>query len=116
LPALHARDCEGDGFEWLIVDDAENSVFAWLRKSGGDDPPVAVVSNFTPVPRNDYLVPLPRAGRWREMLNSDADIYGGSGLGNLGAVNAGNQPSHGRPASARVSLPPMATLFLVHEG
>ena len=60
--------------------------------------------------------PCRRAGRWREAVNSDADIYGGSGLGNLGAVHAGNQPSHGQPASARVSLPPMATLFLVHEG
>jgi 1,4-alpha-glucan branching enzyme len=116
FPALHARDCEGDGFEWLIVDDAANSVFAWLRKSGGDDPPVAVVSNFTPVPRNDYAVPLPRAGRWREAVNSDAEIYGGSGQGNLGAVHAENQPSHGQPASARLTLPPMATLFLVFEG
>jgi 1,4-alpha-glucan branching enzyme len=114
--ALHARDCEGDGFEWLIVDDAENSVFAWLRKSGGAEPPVAVVSNFTPVPRQDYVLPLPRAGQWREAVNSDAEIYGGSGIGNLGAVHAGNQPSHGQPASARLTLPPMATLFLVHEG
>jgi len=73
------------------------------------------VSNFTPVPRHEYVVPLPRAGQWREMLNSDADIYGGSGMGNLGTVHAGNHPSHGQPASARVTLPPMATLFLVYE-
>ena len=78
-PALYARDCEGEGFEWLIADDAENSVFAWLRRSGGDEPPVAVISNFTPVPRPDYTVPLPPAGRWREAVNSDAEIYGGSG-------------------------------------
>jgi 1,4-alpha-glucan branching enzyme len=116
FPALHARDCEGEGFEWLIVDDAANSVFAWLRKSGGGDPPVAVISNFTPVPRHDYVMPLPRAGRWREMVNTDADIYGGSGIGNLGMIDAGNHPSHGQPASARLTLPPMATLFLVFEG
>ena len=114
--ALYARDCEGEGFEWLIADDAKNSVFAWLRKSGGDDPPVAVVSNFTPVPRHGYVLPLPRAGRWREAINSDAEIYGGSGIGNLGTVQAEGQGSHGWPASARLTLPPMATLFLVHEG
>ena len=76
-PALHQRDCEGEGFEWLIADDAEYSVFAWLRKAPGQ-PPVAVVSNFTPVPRAGYGLPLPHAGRWREILNTDAAAYGGS--------------------------------------
>src|SRR5262245_8631232 len=116
LPALHARDCEPDGFEWLIVDDAENSVFAWLRKSGGSHPPVAVVTNFTPVPRDRYRLPLPRAGLWRERLNTDATAYGGSGRGNLGAVTARPQESHGRPASAEISVPPMATIFLEYAG
>jgi len=116
FPALHARDCESSGFAWLIVDDAENSVFAWLRKSDGADPPVAIVSNFTPVPRRDYVLPLPRPGRWREAVNTDAEIYGGSGIGNLGTVHASDDPSHGQSASARLTLPPMATLFLVHEG
>jgi 1,4-alpha-glucan branching enzyme len=116
FPALYARDCEGEGFEWLIADDTQNSVFAWLRRSGGDDAPVAVVSNFTPVPRPGYTLPLPRAGRWREAVNSDAEIYGGSGVGNLGAIWASEHGSHGWPASAQVTLPPMATLFLVHEG
>ena len=72
-PALHARDCEGHGFEWLIVDDAANSVFAWLRMSGGNEPPVAVITNFTPVLREHYVLPLPRAGRWREIINTDAE-------------------------------------------
>ncbi len=62
LPALHARDCEPEGFDWLIADDNQNSVYAWARHSGGGDPPVVVVSNFTPVPRADYVLPLPRPG------------------------------------------------------
>jgi len=115
-PTLHARDCESDGFEWLIVDDAENSVFAWLRKAGDDHPPLAVVTNFTPVPRDRYLLPLPRAGLWRERLNTDATAYGGSGRGNLGAVTAGAHGSHGKPASAEISVPPMATIFLEYAG
>jgi len=116
-PALHARDCEADGFEWLIVDDAANSVYAWLRKSGDGQPPVAVVTNFTPVPRDNYRLPLPKAGRWRERLNTDASAYGGSGRGNLGAITARAEPSHGQPASAEISLPPMATvMFEYSEG
>jgi 1,4-alpha-glucan branching enzyme len=116
VPALHARDCEPGGFEWLVVDDAENSVFAWLRLSGGDDPPVAVVSNFTPAPRESYNLPLPRPGRWRELINTDATDYGGSGWGNLGGIEAQAPGSRGRPATARVTLPPLATLMFVFEG
>jgi 1,4-alpha-glucan branching enzyme len=110
LPALHERDCEADGFEWLIADDEDNSVFAWLRKSAGAA--VAVVSNFTPVPRHRYVLPLPRAGEWREVLNTDAEIYGGTGAGNFGAVRAEGSPSRGQPASAALMLPPLATLIL----
>jgi len=106
--ALHGRDCESDGFEWLIVDDAANSVFAWLRKAPRARP-VAVIANVTPVARTHYKVPLPANGRWREILNSDAQGYGGTGLGNLGAVHA----DHG---SAWVTLPPLATIMLEHEG
>jgi 1,4-alpha-glucan branching enzyme len=113
--ALHARDCEGEGFQWLIADDAANSVFAWLRKAG-DAPPVAVISNFTPVPRDSYRLPLPRAGHWREILNTDAKHFGGSGRGNLGGVTATATPSHGEPASATISLPPLATLFFEWTG
>ena len=113
-PALHARDCEGEGFEWLIADDHANSVYAWARHSGGGQT-VAVITNFTPVPRENYVLPLPRAGHWREILNSDAEIYGGSGRGNMGTVTAIAENSHGKPASARLSLPPLATLFLACE-
>ncbi len=114
-PALHGRDCEGEGFQWLIADDAANSVFAWLRKSG-DAPPIAVVTNFTPVPRDGYRLPLPRAGQWREIMNTDAAQYGGTGRGNMGGINAGSQASHGEPASALVSIPPLATLFFEWTG
>ena len=106
-PALHARDCEGEGFEWLIVDDAENSVFAWVRRAPGEKP-VVVVANMTPTVHHGYRLPLPHEGVWAEILNSDAPAYGGSGQGNLGQVRA----HHG---AAFVTLPPLATLMLTPE-
>ena len=112
-PALHARDCEAEGFEWLLADDHENSVFAWARHAGGGDPPAVIVSNFTPVPRPGYVLPMPSAGRWREIINTDAAIYGGSGMGNLGHVTASAEGFHGKPARASVTLPPLATLFFL---
>ena len=115
IPALHARDCEAEGFQWVVVDDAKQSVLAWLRWSGAGDPPVMIVCNFTPVPRFDYRVGLPFEGRWREVMNTDASVYGGSGLGNLGGVEASARPSHGLPASASLLLPPLATLYFQHE-
>ena len=111
-PALHARDCEPEGFEWLIADDAQNSVFAWLRKAP-DTPPVAVISNFTPVTRPDYRVPLPHAGKWHEIVNTDAGDYGGSGQGNGGAVEA--VADDGGGIAARMTLPPLATIMLEYE-
>ncbi len=107
-PALHARDCEGDGFEWLIVDDKANSVFAWARKAP-DAAPIAIVSNFTPNVLHGYRLPLPKAGRWREILNSDAADYGGSGVGNAGLVDA---PDDG---AAIITIPPLATIMLELE-
>jgi 1,4-alpha-glucan branching enzyme len=114
--ALHARDCEGEGFQWLIADDHQNSVFAWLRRSGGDDPDVAVIANFTPVPRSGYDLPVPRAGRWAEMVNTDATHFGGTGLGNMGEVHAISGATRGFPAHATLTLPPMATLILQFAG
>ncbi|MEW9806882.1 1,4-alpha-glucan branching protein GlgB [Mesorhizobium sp. ZMM04-5] len=108
-PALHARDCEPDGFEWLLADEADTSVYAWLRKAPGENP-IAVISNFTPVSRSGYRVPLPAAGAWREVLNTDAADYGGSGVGNAGAVEA--QKGGGGAAYAEVTLPPLATIML----
>lgn len=110
-PALHARDCEAEGFQWIVADDAAQSVFAWLRRGASGSRPIAVVSNFTPMPRYGYRIGLPHAGRWREILNSDASHYGGSGVGNLGAIEAHSNPSHGFPASAEITLPPLATVY-----
>lgn len=81
-PALHRHDCEPEGFQWLIADDADNSVFAWARLSGDGNPPVVVVTNFTPIAREGYAVPMPKAGYWREVLNTDAEEFGGSGVSN----------------------------------
>jgi len=103
-PALHQRDCEAEGFEWLIVNDSENAVFAWLRKAPGAAP-VALVANMTPSVRHNYHVPLPYDGVWHEIINSDATNYGGSGIGNMGQVLAQN-------GSASLTLPPLATIML----
>ena len=115
-PALHARDCEPDGFRWIVADDHANSVLAWLRRGGPDDKPVAVVSNFTPVPRTHYRIGLPVAGHWRELMNTDAALYGGSNTGNLGGIVARPEGSHGLPASAEVSLPPLGTIYFEFTG
>ncbi len=113
IPALHARDCEAGGFRWVVVDDREQSVFAWLRLGRDGDAPALVVCNFTPVPRHGYRVGVPRAGTWREMINTDAGVYGGSNLGNGGAVQAEGVASHGLDASVMLTLPPLATLVLL---
>jgi 1,4-alpha-glucan branching enzyme len=110
-PALYARDCEGDGFHWIVVDDKDQSAAAWLRLGGPADAPVAVVCNFTPEPRFGYRLGLPHAGAWREIFNSDAADYGGSGQGNFGWAHAGPTPSHGFEASAEITLPPLATVY-----
>ncbi len=112
--ALHDRDCEPSGFRWLVVDDAERSVFAWLREAP-DAKPVVVVANMTPEARRQYRLPLPQGGRWREILNTDASAYGGSGLGNAGAVNARATPSRGQPFSASLTLPPLSVLWLIAD-
>ncbi|WP_260923711.1 1,4-alpha-glucan branching protein GlgB [Novosphingobium sp. 9] len=107
-PALHGADCEGEGFEWLIVDDSDNSVFAWLRKAPAAKP-IAVISNMTPATRTGYRIPLPFAGKWNEILNSDSPYYGGSGKGNLGQVKA-------EDGFAIITLPPLSTLMFEYAG
>jgi len=117
-PALHRHDCDPVGFAWVEAGDAANSVLAFLRQAGddGDGRPagrdVLVVVNFTPVPREGYLVGVPRGGRWVELANSDGAEYGGSGLGNAGGVTAGDDVAQGRPCSLPLTLPPLAVLFL----
>jgi 1,4-alpha-glucan branching enzyme len=115
LSALHQRDCDRSGFEWVEANDAENSVFSWLRLGAEKAPPVLVVCNMTPVPRNGHRLGLPAGGSWRECLNTDAQVYGGSGMGNMGAVAAEPTPFHGRPYSANFTLPPLSTLYFINE-
>jgi 1,4-alpha-glucan branching enzyme len=111
-PALHRKDCESDGFRWAVIDDRDQSVFAYLRFGNPGDPPILAVCNFTPVPRYGYRVGVPQGGVWHEVLNSDAAIYGGSGLGNGGMVIGSEVASHGLPALLDLLLPPLATLVL----
>jgi 1,4-alpha-glucan branching enzyme len=112
VPALHVLDCDGAGFRWVVLDDADQSVFAYLRFGRPGDAPVLVVCNFTPVPRLTYRLGVPVGGVWREVLNSDADVYGGSGVGNAGMVVAEEVASHGLPVSLVLTLPPLATIIL----
>jgi 1,4-alpha-glucan branching enzyme len=104
LSALHERDCEPEGFRWSVVDDAD----------GGR--PVVAIANFTPVPRPRYRIGLPHPGHWREVLNTDSALYGGSNCGNAGGVNAFAGESGGFPFTAEVMLPPLGTLWLAYEG
>ena len=114
--ALHARDCEPEGFAWLVVDDDQQSVFAFARFGGAGDPPIIVACNFTPVVRRDYRIGLPKAGRWIEILNSDAAAYGGGDVGNLGGVDTVPGETHGQSQSALVTLPPLAAVYLRWDG
>ena len=111
-PALHARDCEPEGFRWIDADDSAHSVFSWLRFDGAGGPPAAVICNFTPVPRPGWRVGLPAAGAWRVLLNTDATGLGGSGAGSMEQVVASAQPWNGLPASALMDLPPLGALYL----
>jgi 1,4-alpha-glucan branching enzyme len=112
-PPLHERDAEAGGFRWLVSDDSQNSVVAWLRRGNSDRQVVVVVSNFTPVPRMSYRIGVPAKGFYVEAVNTDAEAYGGSNMGNLGGMIAEDVPSHGQPYSLPLVLPPLATLYLV---
>lgn len=113
-PALWQHDHTPDGFEWLDSDDADGNTLAYLRK--GDGTPLAVVVvNFAGTPHEMYRLPLPHGGRWREAINTDAPIYGGSGVGNLGVIEAEPVPYHGRPFSASIRVPPLGGLIFVAE-
>ncbi|UCG30016.1 MAG: 1,4-alpha-glucan branching protein GlgB [candidate division WOR-3 bacterium] len=111
-PALHTRDFEETGFEWVDCGNWQESVLILLRKAKCKADNILVAGNFTPIPRHDYRIGCPGPGFWRELLNSDAEDYGGSGLGNLGGVEAQNEPCHGRKYSLVVTLPPLSVVFL----
>jgi 1,4-alpha-glucan branching enzyme len=114
--ALHEVDFSPAGFEWVDIGNAEMSIIAFLRNSAGEGAPLLVVCNFTPVPRANYLLGVPKRGLWREIINTDALDYGGAGWGNLGAVESVPVSSHGRVESLSLTLPPLATLVLRWEG
>jgi 1,4-alpha-glucan branching enzyme len=112
-PALHDLDCEAAGFEWLVSDDTERSVFVWLRNGRDPFARCIVAVNFTPHVRYDYRVRVPIAGAWKEVLNTDAASYGGSNVGNAGTVNALDAGEH---SELSLVLPPLAAIFLVPQG
>jgi 1,4-alpha-glucan branching enzyme len=110
--ALHELDFSAAGFEWIDVHNAEQSVIGFIRKAKSTGTPILVVANFTPVPRLSYRVGAPRGGWWQELLNSDAELYGGRGYGNLGGIEAAPVQAHGRYYSLSLTLPPLGILFL----
>jgi 1,4-alpha-glucan branching enzyme len=109
-PALHQRDFDGSGFAWIDCNDARTSVISYMRYGGENTKPMLVVCNFTPVPQHNYIVGVPFVGYWRELLNSDAPRYGGSGMGNLGGAETSPVPAHGHLRSLTLTLPPLAAL------
>jgi 1,4-alpha-glucan branching enzyme len=111
-PALHAGDCDHRGFEWVVADDRAASVYAFLRRTPDGGASALVVLNMTPVVRHGYRIGVPREGFWRELLNTDAAVYGGSNTGNAGGVAAGAPALHGRAASLSLTLPPLGALIL----
>ncbi|HEV8631834.1 MAG TPA: 1,4-alpha-glucan branching protein GlgB [Thermoanaerobaculia bacterium] len=114
--ALHELDCDPAGFEWIDANDADNSVVSLLRLSAGGRATILVALNFTPLVRSNYRLGAPRGGAWREVLNTDARDYGGSGQGNLGGVEAAPVPLHGRSHSLTLTLPPLGAVFLKSDG
>jgi 1,4-alpha-glucan branching enzyme len=113
--ALHRLDSDANGFRWVIGDDRANSVFAFLRLAG-DAPPILAVLSMTPVPRHSYRIGVPRAGRWREIINTDSALYGGSNAGNSGGIDTSSAGAHGQAQSLDLLLPPLTTVLLRHEG
>jgi 1,4-alpha-glucan branching enzyme len=109
---MHELDCDPAGFEWLVTDDANHSVFAWLRKGKDPKSRCLVAVNFTPEVRRDYCIRVPFAGRWREILNTDASFYGGSDMGNAGGISA---VVTAESPELRLVLPPLAAVYLVPE-
>jgi 1,4-alpha-glucan branching enzyme len=133
-PALWQLDSSPDGFRWIDANDAQGNVLSFLRfpaaspaspaspasaASGGSPGDragvLACIANFAAIPHLDYRVGLPAAGRWREVINTDAAVYGGSGTGNYGGIEAQPEPWHGQPASAVITVPPMGVLWLALE-
>jgi 1,4-alpha-glucan branching enzyme len=114
-PALHQRDVDARGFEWVDAGDAEHSVLSFARRGDDEAHPIVIACNFTPVPRHNQRLGVDLPGSFREIVNTDATEYGGSGQGNLGGVTATPTPHNGRPHSLTITLPPLAAVFLKRE-
>jgi 1,4-alpha-glucan branching enzyme len=115
-PSLYELDSESGGFEWIDYNDAARSVLSFLRKGRRKGDTLLIVCNFTPQPRHNYRVGAPAGGFWKEIMNSDAPLYGGSGQGNMGGVEASPLPVHGRPWSLSLTVPPLATVMFKPDG
>ncbi len=115
-PALWAADTDPAGFSWIDANDSAGNVFSFVRQGPPGTPELVCVANFAGIVHDRYRIGLPKAGRWREVLNTDADLYGGDGAGNYGSVFAASVSTHGRPASAEMTLPASGVLWLVHDG
>jgi 1,4-alpha-glucan branching enzyme len=111
-PALYEDDFEWTGFQWIDFHDQDSSIISFLRKAKNPEDFLLIALNFTPVPRDNYRMGVPREGFYREILNSDAAIWGGGNVGNLGGVHTQNAPSHGEPYSISLTLPPLAAVIL----
>ncbi len=117
IPALHERDCESSGFEWIVSDDSDNSVIAWVRKGEKEGDIAVVVSNFTPVPRPGYRIGVPHGGYLPRGAEQSMRVFMAvPTLGNAGGVNAEEMESHGRPYSLDLTLPPLSTLIFERKG
>jgi 1,4-alpha-glucan branching enzyme len=114
-PALHRLDCDPDGFRWIDVANAAESIISYVRRGRDPHELALVVCNFTPVPREDYRIGVPQLGRYRERINTDATDYGGSGVGNAGEVYAEPHPAHGHHQSVRIRLPPLGALIFTAD-
>jgi len=110
-PALHTGDFHAEGFQWVDFHDAERSVLSFLRRTPGSDDWILVAGNFTPLPRENYIIGVPCAGWWEESLNSDAPLYGGSGIGNFGGLETAPVAAHGHYHSISPTLPPLSVVF-----
>jgi 1,4-alpha-glucan branching enzyme len=110
--AMHQKDTEHDGFEWIDGANEEQSILAFCRYGFDKDKPLLVISNFTPTTHTNYQVGVPLAGTWREIINTDAQQYQGSGVINEGHIHSQPEPCHGREQSLRITVPPLATIIL----
>jgi 1,4-alpha-glucan branching enzyme len=114
-PELHRLDCDPEGFSWIDAANGVESVLSYIRRSRDPHALAVIVCNFTPVPRHDYRIGVPLPGRYRERINTDAIQYGGSGIGNAGAVQADAHPMHGHAYSLCLQLPPLGVLIFTAE-